>query len=75
MSPTILAIGTIASQAFPDWASPVESAGLVIEYMPSGSTSARRVAFGFSELGMWVEYEGETEAPKMRHPSQDDDQQ
>lgn len=34
----------------------VEGGGLVIDYVPAGTTAERRVVFGFNELGMWVEF-------------------
>jgi hypothetical protein len=33
----------------------IESGGFVIDYIPKGETTAWRMAFGFNELGMWVE--------------------
>ena len=56
---TILRFGTIAWDELRELTTPIEAAGLVIDYMPRGSASARRVALGFSEQGMWVEYQGE----------------
>ena len=49
---TIRGIGTI------DGAGGVEGGGLVIEYVPPGAATPRRVVFGFNELALWVEYLG-----------------
>lgn len=35
-----------------------EGGGLVIDYRQSDNGKIKRVVFGFSELGMWVEYIG-----------------
>jgi hypothetical protein len=36
----------------------VEGGGFVIDYIPAGSGAVHRVVFGFTELGMWVEFDG-----------------
>jgi len=36
----------------------VEGGGLVIDYIPSGSSETWRVVFAFTELGMWAEFDG-----------------
>lgn len=56
---TVLRFGTIAWEELGELTTPIEAAGLLIDYLPQGATSPRRVAFGFNELGMWVEYQGE----------------
>lgn len=60
---TIIRFGTINRNEFPEWASPVESAAIVVDYLPAGATAARRAAFGVSELAAWVEYEDELRLP------------
>ena len=55
----MLRFGTIAWDELRGLTTPIEAAGLVIDYMPRGATSPRRVALGFNEQGMWVEYQGE----------------
>ena len=52
-----------------DLTSPIETAGLIIDYVPNGSSTARRVALGFNELGMGITYQGDVEATKMRYPT------
>jgi hypothetical protein len=32
----------------------IEGGGLIIDYMPKNSRSAKRVVFGFNESAMWV---------------------
>jgi hypothetical protein len=68
---TILGFGTINRYLLPESVSPVEVAGLVIDYLPCGGEATRRVVFGFTELGMWVEYQGEPEAKRVLGPIQD----
>ena len=48
----IIAFGTLAS------ANAVEGGGLVIDYRPKGERGVRRIVLGFTELGMWVEFQG-----------------
>jgi hypothetical protein len=67
----ILGIGTIAWGLLYDLTSPIEAAGLVIDYLPIGGESPRRVSFGASELGVWVAYQGGQASPVVRHPKQD----
>ena len=33
----------------------VEGGGLIIDYVPRGSTETKRAIFAFNELGMWPE--------------------
>ena len=47
---TIVRFGTIPGEK-------VEGGGLVIDYKPVGSDEAKRIVFGFNELGMWVDSE------------------
>lgn len=47
---TIVRFGTVPSEE-------VEGGGLVIDYKPTGSDEAKRIVFGFNELGMWVDSE------------------
>lgn len=49
---TIVAIGT------PESDEGIEGGGFVIDFTEPGSTQIRRVIFGFTELGMWVEFDG-----------------
>jgi hypothetical protein len=67
----ILGFGTIDQRTLPSWMSPVETAALVIDYLPSGATSARRVAFGASELAIWVGFLGDVTGSGMRDPKMD----
>lgn len=46
----IVAIGTPVDE----WA--VEGGGLIMDFVPDGETDIHRIVFGFSELGMWIEY-------------------
>jgi hypothetical protein len=48
----IVAFGTFAN------ASAVEGGGLVIDYRRTGERQVRRVVLGFTELGMWLEFQG-----------------
>jgi hypothetical protein len=48
----ILRIGTLPAS------SRIEGGGLVIEYCPARTASARRIVFEFNELGMWVDSDG-----------------
>lgn len=45
---TVLRFGTIPGTR-------TEGGGLVIDYRPKDRKRAKRVVFGFNELGMWVE--------------------
>jgi hypothetical protein len=36
----------------------IEGGGLILDYVPAGSSSAKRLVLGFNELGMWVEFSG-----------------
>jgi hypothetical protein len=36
----------------------VEGGGLIIDFIPDGSDTVRRVVFAFTELGMWIEFYG-----------------
>jgi len=36
----------------------VEGGGFVIDFIEPESNQIRRVVFGFTELGMWVEFDG-----------------
>jgi hypothetical protein len=47
----ILRIGTLAER------NNVAGGGLVIDFQQAGDRSVRRIIFGFSELGMWVDSE------------------
>jgi hypothetical protein len=47
---TINAIGAISGETN------VGGGGLIIDYMSGLDGSPRRVVFGFSELGMWIEF-------------------
>jgi hypothetical protein len=38
----------------------IEGGGLVIDFIASEETAMRRVVFGFSEGGMWVEFDSAT---------------
>lgn len=38
----------------------IEGGGLVIDFMPRGSETTRRIVFAFSETGMWVEHRADT---------------
>jgi hypothetical protein len=42
----------------------IEGGGFIIDYICGGENQVRRVVFAFTELGMWVEYEGH--APSSR---------
>ena len=68
---TVLGFGTISWDALYDLTSPIETAGLVVDYIPSGGGPARRAAFGFSELGMGLTYRGDIGVAKMRRPTLD----
>ncbi len=70
---TVLGFGTIAWDELSELTTPIEAAGLVIDYMPRGATSARRVALGFSEQGMWVEYQGEIDETRTSLSSRGSD--
>lgn len=37
----------------------LEGGGLVVDFVPVGEKTAKRVVFSFNERGMWVEWEGE----------------
>src|SRR5947209_2343091 len=50
---TILAFGTIPADH-----TGIEGGGLVIDYLPRRSNRAKRVVLAFSDLGMWVRFEG-----------------
>lgn len=36
----------------------IEGGGLIIDYMPWGTSEVKRVVFAFNECGLWVEWEG-----------------
>jgi hypothetical protein len=40
----------------------IEGGGLILDYRRPGDHVVRRVVFGFTELGMWVEWEGPIQA-------------
>jgi hypothetical protein len=48
----VIAFGTLPN------ANAIEGGGLVIDYRPAGEQETRRVVFGFTELGMWLEFRG-----------------
>jgi hypothetical protein len=54
---TIMAIGAIEGVIN------VEGGGLVIDYLPVGSKNLQRVVFGFTEMGMWIEYHSSDGGP------------
>ena len=58
---TILGFGTINWELLNQGGPWTDDAGLVIDFMPKGDDIPRRVALGFTELGMWVAYQGEIE--------------
>lgn len=41
-----------------DWNDGIEG-GLVIDYRPNGSDCVKRIVLGFTDLGMWVEWNGD----------------
>jgi hypothetical protein len=53
---TILCIGTIDRQATPSMEPTFESGGLVIDYVPEGTSQPLRAVFAFNEVAMWVAY-------------------
>ena len=40
----------------------MEGGGLVIDFIPDGEDRERRVVFSFNELGMWITYQGDSNA-------------
>lgn len=36
----------------------LEGGGLILDYVPVGSSEMRRAVFAFNENGMWIEFEG-----------------
>lgn len=48
----IIAIGAPADEL------DLDGGGLIIDYLPSDTQTARRLVLKFSELGMWVAYSG-----------------
>jgi hypothetical protein len=36
----------------------VEGGGFVIDYIPAGAETVHRLVFAFTELGMWIEFDG-----------------
>ena len=66
----IVEVGTIARETADSFGS-IEGGGLVIDYVPRGSTLVQRTVLGFNELGMWVAYCGSTEASLARGPIPD----
>jgi hypothetical protein len=67
----ILGFGTIAWDLLEEVSSPIEAAGLVVDYLPHGSDSPRRVSFGASELGVWVAFQSDSLGPRTHAPSRD----
>jgi hypothetical protein len=51
----ILGFGSINRNEFRSHAPHIVNGGLFIDYLPQGSLRSRRVAIGFSDLGMWEE--------------------
>jgi hypothetical protein len=49
---TIVNIGACANE------NSVEGGGLVVDFRTPGSTKIKRIVFGFTERGMWVEHQG-----------------
>ena len=47
---TIRNMGTIPNKDL------IEGGGLVIDYVPAGSSDSKRVVLGFNELAMWIEF-------------------
>ena len=45
---TIISVGTFEDDSL------VETGGLVIDYMPAGTTETRRAVFAFNDVAMWV---------------------
>ena len=41
----------------------IEGGGLIIDYVPPNSDRTLRAVFGFTELGMWIEWDGEISIP------------
>jgi hypothetical protein len=56
---SILRFGTVPREVAEASSPRLEGGGLVIDYVPEGSTSPRRVAMSFSERGMRVAYQGD----------------
>ena len=53
-----LAGATIVACGAPAEPDLVEGGGFVIDYVPVGATAVHRIVFAFTELGMWVEFDG-----------------
>lgn len=53
---TIVQIGTPSNCT-------LEGGGLIIDYRVPGSADVQRLAFGFNENGMWLEYDGPSKFP------------
>jgi hypothetical protein len=50
--------GTIIAIGAPSEHCDLEGGGLVVDFVPRGESSVRRLVLGLNELGMWVEYDG-----------------
>lgn len=57
--PAELAGATITRIGSPEDPKLIEGGGLVIDFVPQGATTTRRLVLGFTELGMWIEYVGD----------------
>ena len=53
-----LAGATIVNCGSPSDPELVDGGGFVIDYVPHGDKAVRRLVFAFTELGMWIEYDG-----------------
>ena len=53
--PSALVGATIVAIGMPDDERLVEGGGLVIDFIPLGSTKPDRIVLAFTECGMWVE--------------------